>query len=121
MHRLRHGVRYAQGDISSAEDLYHRACQAYPKFGAAFYGLALADQNLGHAGDSAKNFELAQLYAVDRPPSADPLRSQVDELATGVFNHLEQADQLASKGQAEDAAARLQSRKCSSGIRRTSP
>jgi tetratricopeptide (TPR) repeat protein len=97
-------VKYAQGDVSGAEDFYSRACQAYPKFGGAYYGLALAGRSRGHTTESARNFELAQIYAVDRPPAEDPVLGQVEELATGVFNHLDQADRLANKGQTEEAA-----------------
>lgn len=97
-------VRQAQADFSAAEDLYRRACQAYPSFGAAYYGLALTGRSLGHATDSAKYVELAQIYINDRPPAADPLLSQIDELGTGVYHGLEKAAELAAKGNAAEAA-----------------
>jgi tetratricopeptide (TPR) repeat protein len=97
-------VKQAQGDMSAAEDLYRRACQAYPTFGVAYYGLAVADRSMGQDADSAKNFELAKRYTGDRPPAADPVLSEMAELNTGVFRRLEQSDQLAKKGNMEEAA-----------------
>ncbi len=87
-------VKYAEQDSSSAEDLYRRACQAYPSFGAAYYGLATAGRSLGHEGEAAKNFELAQHFYGERPPAADSLFDQVAELAIGSFNQLQQVEEL---------------------------
>jgi protein O-GlcNAc transferase len=97
-------VKYARDDLSAAGDLYRRASQAYPTFGAAYYGLAEVSRGLGHDADAAKNFELAKQYTDDRPPSADSLLQQIAELSTGVFRHLEHSDQLAKKGKMEEAA-----------------
>ena len=97
-------VKQAQGDMSAAEDLYRRACQAYPTFGAAYYGLATAGRSLGHEEESAKNFELAKRYTNDRPPGNDPLLGQVAQLSTGVSRRLEESNQLAKQGKMEEAA-----------------
>jgi tetratricopeptide (TPR) repeat protein len=97
-------VKQAQGDMSAAEDLYRRACQAYPTFGAAYYGLATAGRSLGHEDESAKNFELAKRYTNDRPPVDDPLLGQIAELSTGVSRRLEESNQLAKQGKYEEAA-----------------
>lgn len=97
-------VRYAQQDMSAAEDLYRRACEAYPKFGAAYYGLAVAGRSLGHDAESAKNFELSKRFTDDHPPTADPVLRQMAALSTGVFRQFQQSDLLAKKGDMEDAA-----------------
>ncbi|HUI76583.1 MAG TPA: tetratricopeptide repeat protein [Bryobacteraceae bacterium] len=97
-------VRYAQHDMSAAEDLYRRASQAYPKFGAAYYGLAMAGRSLGHDADSAKNFELSKRFTGDHPSTSDPLLSQMGALTTGVFRRFEQANSLAKQGDMEEAA-----------------
>jgi tetratricopeptide (TPR) repeat protein len=99
-------VRYAQRDMSAAEDLYRRASQAYPKFGAAYYGLALTGRSLGHDAESGKNLELSKRFTGDHPPTADPLLSQMAALSTGIFRRFEQSNSLAKKGDM-DAAARL--------------
>jgi tetratricopeptide (TPR) repeat protein len=97
-------VKYAAKDLTAAEDLYRRACQAYPAFGAAYYGLGLVSRSHGNEAESIKYFEQAQLHSADRPPAADPVFNQVAELATGVYYHLAQGDQLAHKGEMEQAA-----------------
>jgi tetratricopeptide (TPR) repeat protein len=97
-------VKQAQQDMAAAEDLYRRACQAYPTFGAAYYGLATAGRSLGHEAESAKNFDLAKRYKDDHPQLADPELAQVAELSTGVFRRLEESNQLAKQGKMEEAA-----------------
>ena len=97
-------VKQAQQDMTAAEDLYRRACQAYPTFGAAYYGLATAGRSLGHEAESAKNFELAKRYKDDHPPVDDPLLGQVAELSTGISRRLEESNQLAKQGKMEEAA-----------------
>ncbi len=97
-------VKYATKDLSAAEELYRRACQSYPSFGAAYYGLGLVSKSKGNEAESIKYFEQAQRFTTDRPPVADPVFNQMAELATGVYYHLAQGDQLAHKGQMEQAA-----------------
>ena len=97
-------VKQAQGDMSAAEDLYRRACQAYPTFGAAYYGLATAGRSLGHEEESAKNFELSKRYTNDRPPVDDPLFGQVAQLSMGVSRRLDESNHLAKQGKMEEAA-----------------
>ena len=62
-----------QQDFAAAEDLYRRACQAYPTYGAAWYGLAETEKRLGHNADTAKDFELAESYKNSNPPTNDLL------------------------------------------------
>ncbi len=97
-------VKQAQQDMPAAEDLYRRACQSYPTFGAAYYGLATTGRSLGHEAESAKNFELATRYKDDHPPVQDSLLGQVAELYTGVSRRLEESNQLAKQGKMEEAA-----------------
>ena len=77
-------VKFAQGDFAGAENLYRRACEAYPTYGAAWFGLAEAGRRLGHTAESDKNFRLAESYKDHRPPAEDPLLSEVVKLATGI-------------------------------------
>jgi tetratricopeptide (TPR) repeat protein len=101
-------VKYAQEDLSAAEDFYRRACQAYPTFGAAYYGLGVTGKRLGHQAESAKNFALAERYNGDSPPVEDPLLNQMSELATGLLNRLLQADQLLHQGEFQEASRLFQ-------------
>lgn len=97
-------VKYAQSDMSAAQDFYNRACRAYQTFGAAYYGLAMAQRSLRQTAESARNFDLAQRYSGDRPPADDPLGKEMSVLATGVYYHLAEGDQRARKGQMDQAA-----------------
>ena len=98
-------VRSAQQDYASAVDFYGRACQAYPAFGAAYYGLALAERSLGHNEESTRNFELARRYVNQSPPSEDPVYREVVDLARGSsHNQLERAGLLLTNGKKEEAA-----------------
>jgi tetratricopeptide (TPR) repeat protein len=97
-------VKYAQHDMTAAEDFYSRACRAYPNYGAAYYGLATVEQGLGRDAEAAKNFELAQRYNGDHPPATDPLGDQLAALETGIYYRLANGDQLARKGRTDEAA-----------------
>jgi tetratricopeptide (TPR) repeat protein len=101
-------VRYAQQDLSAAEDLYRRALQAYPSFGAAYYGLGLTEKRLGHSAESAKNFALAESHTGDSPSAEDPLSNQILDLATGLFNRFRQANQMLHQGQFEESSRLFQ-------------
>jgi tetratricopeptide (TPR) repeat protein len=96
-------VKFAQQEAAAAEDLYSRACQAFPTFGAAYYGLAVVGRSLGHEAESAKNFELAKRYTGQTPPSPDPVFSEVLSLAKGSYNQLQQAATLMDAGKNEEA------------------
>lgn len=98
-------VRSAEQDFAAAVDFYGRACKAYPAFGAAYYGMALAERSLGHDAESAKDFDLARRYVNQAPPREDPVYSKVVELARGsVYNQLKQADWLLANGKQEESA-----------------
>jgi tetratricopeptide (TPR) repeat protein len=97
-------VKYAQHDMAAAQEFYSRACRAYASFGAAYYGLALAEQSQGRTAEAAQNFELAQRYDGDHPPRTDPLGDQILALATGVSHLLAEGDRLARKGRVDEAA-----------------
>ena len=97
-------VKFAEGDLSGAEDFYSRACRAYQTFGAAYYGLATTERRLGKDAQATRDFDLAQRYAADHPPASDSIADQVSAMATGVYYRLAQGDQFARKGRIEEAA-----------------
>jgi tetratricopeptide (TPR) repeat protein len=101
-------VKYAQEALPAAEDFYRRACQAYPTFGAAYYGLGVTEKRLGHQAESAKNFALAERYNGESPPVEDPLLGQMSELATGLLTRLRQADDMLHQGQLQEASRLFQ-------------
>lgn len=98
-------VKSAQQDFAAAVDFYSKACRAYPAFGAAYYGLALAEKNLGHDVESARDFDLAKRYVNQAPPREDTVYSKVVDLAKGsLFNQIKEADRLLSNGKREESA-----------------
>src|SRR3984957_4263417 len=96
-------LKFAQGDFTAAEDLYRRACQAYPTYGAAWFGLAEAGSRLGHNQESEKNFRLAESYKDRNPPSEDVLQRDVQKLAIGIENRLAEAKRLMDRRQFDEA------------------
>ena len=97
-------VKFAQGDFAAAENLYRRACEAYPTYGAAWFGLAEAERRLGHTDESDKNFRLAESYKDHNPPAEDPLRAEVVKLATGIENRLTEAKRLMDRRNFDEAS-----------------
>ena len=96
-------MKYAQKDLAAAENFYRQACGAYQTYGAAYYGLAMVDRGLGKNIEAARNFELAQRFSANRPPSDDPLAKEMSVLATGIYYHLAEGDQLARNGRVDEA------------------
>ncbi len=97
-------LKFAQGDFAAAEDLYRRASQAYPTYGAAWFGLAEAGRRLGHNEESEKNFRLAESYKDRTPPSDDELLRAVRKLAIGIENRLAEAKRLMDRRQFDQAS-----------------
>lgn len=97
-------VKFAQGDFAAAEDLYRRACEAYPTYGAAWFGLAEAGRRLGHTADSEKNYRLAESYKDRNPPSRDEVFAEVQKLATGIETRLTEAKRLMDRRQFDEAS-----------------
>jgi tetratricopeptide (TPR) repeat protein len=97
-------VKFAQGDFTAAEDLYRRACEAYPMYGAAWFGLAEAGRRLGHNAESEKNFRLAESYKDHNPPATDPLLADMLKLATGIETRLAQAKRLMDRKKFDEAS-----------------
>jgi tetratricopeptide (TPR) repeat protein len=97
-------VKFSQQDFATAEDLYRRACQSYPKYGAAWFALAETEKRLGHNSDTAKHFELAESYKAGNPPTNDLLFNNMLKLATGIENRLAKAKRLMDARQFGEAA-----------------
>lgn len=81
-------VKFARQDFAAADDFYRRAVQAYPKYGAAWFGLAETSKRLGHGAEAEKDYALAEGYKDLKPPADDPLLTEVHKQATGIENRL---------------------------------
>ena len=97
-------LKFAQGDFTAAEDLYRRACEAYPTYGAAWFGLAESGRRLGHTEESDKDYRLAESYKDRTPPSDDELLRDVRKLAIGIENRLAEAKRLMDHRQFDEAS-----------------
>jgi tetratricopeptide (TPR) repeat protein len=97
-------VKFAQGDFTAAENLYRRACEAYPTYGAAWFGLAETERRLGRGAESDKNYRLAESYKDRKPPSQDQLLAEVQKLATGIETRLVEAKRLMDRRQFDEAS-----------------
>src|ERR1700722_13232468 len=97
-------LKFAQGDFTAAEDLYRRASEAYPTYGAAWFGLADTERRLGHNEESEKNYRLAESYKDRNPPSEDELLREVRKLAVGIENRLAEAKRLMDRRQFDEAS-----------------
>lgn len=97
-------VKSAQGDFTAAGDLYRRACEAYPTYGAAWFGLAETERRLGRTAESDKDYRLAESYKERSPPSQDPVFAEVQKLATGIETRLVEAKRLMDRRQFDEAS-----------------
>jgi tetratricopeptide (TPR) repeat protein len=97
-------VKFAQGDFAAAEDLYRRACEAYPTYGAAWFGLAETERRLGRGAESENNYRLAESYKDRKPPSQDQVLAEVQKLATGIETRLTEAKRLMDRRQFDEAS-----------------
>jgi tetratricopeptide (TPR) repeat protein len=97
-------VKFAEGDFAAAEDLYRRACEAYPTYGAAWFGLAETERRLGHGAESEKNYRLAESYKDRKPPTRDQVLAEVQKLATGIETRLTEAKRLMDRRQFDEAS-----------------
>jgi tetratricopeptide (TPR) repeat protein len=96
-------VKFAEQDFQASEDLYHRACEASPTYGAAWRGLAEAGRRLGHSADSARYLQLADNYKGNTPLLPDELSDEVQKLATGIEPRLRAAKQYMDQRRFDDA------------------
>src|SRR5579863_4275238 len=97
-------VKFAKGDFTAAADLYRRACEAFPAYGAAWFGLAESERRLGRGAEAEKDYRLAESYKDRNPPSQDQLLAEVQKLATGIETRLVEAKRLMDRRQFDEAS-----------------
>ena len=97
-------VKFAQGDFTGAAYLYRRACEAFPTYGSAWFGLAEAERRLGRGAEAEKSYRLAESYKDRNPPSEDQLLAEVKKLATGIETRLIGAKRLMDRRQFDEAS-----------------
>lgn len=93
-------IRAANGDLAAAVASYQRACELFPAYGAAHYGLAMAYRKLGEGPRSEEHLKLHAANRTLVPPVPDPLRDEMRALDRG-------AASLVQRGIAFEAAGRI--------------
>lgn len=98
-------VKAALGDQAAAAELYRQACELFPTYGAAHYGLAVAYRKLGQIQQAQEQANLHERNNYIVPPLADPLRDELRALDMSAATHLERGVQLEQVGRIDDAIA----------------
>ncbi|HKW35177.1 MAG TPA: tetratricopeptide repeat protein [Candidatus Acidoferrum sp.] len=98
-------VKAALGDQAAAAELFRQACQLFPTYGAAHYGLAVAYRKLGRIQEAEEQASLHERNNYIVPPLADPLRDELRALDMSAATHLERGVQLEQVGRTDDAVA----------------
>jgi tetratricopeptide (TPR) repeat protein len=96
-------IRAAKGDLIAAVESYRRACELFPAYGAAHYGLALAYRKLGDAPRSEEHLRLHAASQTLVPPVQDPLRDEMRALDRGAASHVQRGIRFEEAGRIEDA------------------
>lgn len=97
-------ARAARRDLAGAVELFRKACDLYPSFGAAHYALALAYRDLGDRARAQEHLALYQKDKLGWPPTADPLLGEVEALKKGASAHLKRGVRLEADGNLQAAA-----------------
>jgi protein O-GlcNAc transferase len=98
-------IRAANGDLTAAVESYRRACDLFPAYGAAHYGLALAYRKLGDGPRSEEHLKLHAAGQTLVPPVPDPLRDEMRALDRGAPSLVLRGIAFQDAGRIEDAIA----------------
>ena len=98
-------VSAATGDLNASASAYRKACELYPAYGAAHYGLALTYRKVGRETESREQFSLYEANKTAVPPLDDPLRRDVAARNSGSVAHIRRGADLAQAGKIAEAIA----------------
>jgi tetratricopeptide (TPR) repeat protein len=98
-------VYSTRNDISRAVEMFQKACDLFPNFGAAHYALAHAYQRLGKTDLARKQQALSKESEGGFPPVEDPLLAEVRAVYRDYDAFLKSAELFGGKGEFEAAAA----------------
>ncbi|MGH9406610.1 MAG: tetratricopeptide repeat protein [Terriglobia bacterium] len=91
-------VAAARGDNKAAAASLERACEMFPRYGAAHYLLARALEKAGQPHQAAEQFVLYKANVTTAPPELDPLRAAVQDLNRGPMNYVRRGIALEEHG-----------------------
>ncbi len=93
------------GRPDEAASHFQQAIRAFPEFGAAYYGLALAERARGRTGEAAAALERYQQFGNRWPAVEDSLKAAVAARNEGADYQLRRGLQLADQGDLQGAIA----------------
>lgn len=91
-------VATARGDSKTAIDLLQKACESFPRYGAAHYLMALELRKIGESQSAAEHFVVYRANPTTAPPVVDPLRAEVEALNQGPSRHIDRGIALEQSG-----------------------
>jgi len=98
-------IAVTRGNPSAAAELFRKACDLFPTYGAAHYALAQVEVKLGKSEESQQQLTLFAKNKTIVPPVEDPLRDEMRKLDMAAGSHLDRGFQLEQVGRVEDAIA----------------
>jgi tetratricopeptide (TPR) repeat protein len=96
-------VAAARGDDRAAVKWLEKACELFPRYGAAHYLLAIEWRKLGEPEKAKQHFALYQANVTAVPPVEDPLRAAVEELDQGPLKCVQRGIALEQAGDLDGA------------------
>ena len=96
-------VQAAQGDNKAAAVSLAKACELFPRFGAAQFALATAYRKLGQAERAREHFKLYRANMTTFPPAADPVRAVVRQLDQSAVALIRRGQAMAEQGDLQGA------------------
>ena len=96
-------VQAAEGNHSAAAQSYTKACELFPRYGAAHFALAGELRKLGKQAAAEQHIAEYSTNVTVEPPLDDPLFERIHELNHSTIVHLERGTELAKLGRYPEA------------------
>ena len=98
-------IRAANGDLAAAIESYQRACELFPAYGAAHYGLAQAYRKLGDSSSVRRASEASRCLSNPCAAGSGPAARRNARARPGGIVACAARDSLPGGGRIEDAIA----------------
>jgi tetratricopeptide (TPR) repeat protein len=96
-------AQMAKGDRDAAARSYAKACDLFPRYGAAHFALARELRRLGKQAEAEQHLAAYSINVTSEPPLADPLFERIHELNHSTILHLERGRELEKAGRYSEA------------------
>lgn len=96
-------VQMAKGDHDAAARSYAKACELFPRYGAAHFALAGELRRLGKQAEAERHLADYSTNVTVEPPLDDPLFERIHELNHSTTVRLERATELEKAGRYAEA------------------